>query len=217
MAMAMFAMVDHGRPRGRPDARRLHHRQLLAGRGSSTSTCRSASLGIFMTLRYVHEPDDVRAREPRRAPRSQRKNLDCRGHRADGASASARCSTCSRRARATTGSTRRRSRIAAFVAAFALAAFVIRELTARRRRRTCACSAIATFASGTADRRRDVRDADGQHVPAAGVHAGAAWASRATQSGIALMPRTLAMMVVIADRRAALQPRAAGASSSASA
>ena len=41
-----------------------------------------------------------------------------------------RCSTCSRRGAATTGSSRPRSRPAAFVAVFGLAAFIIRELTA---------------------------------------------------------------------------------------
>ena len=42
MAMALFGLAVMVGPAVGPDAGRLHRRQLRAGRGSSTSTCRSA-------------------------------------------------------------------------------------------------------------------------------------------------------------------------------
>ena len=48
------------------------------GPGSSTSTCRSGLLGIFMVTRFVHEPEDIRRANHARAA-DQRKNLDWQG------------------------------------------------------------------------------------------------------------------------------------------
>ena len=78
MAMALFGMAVDARPRLRPDARRLHRRQLSAGRGSSTSTSRSACSASSWCSRFVHEPEDIRAANRARPPK-QRKNMDWAG------------------------------------------------------------------------------------------------------------------------------------------
>ena len=162
----------HDRPRVRPDAGRLHRRQLQ------------------LAVDLLHQPAGRRARplhghelraraggHPRRQPRRRREAAQEHGlGRASRSSASgcARCSTCSRRATATTGSTRRSSRRCARRSLFALAAFVIRELTAPVPGGQPLAVQGHGVPLGDAHRRRDVRDADVDHVPPAGVHAGAA-------------------------------------------
>ena len=90
-----------------------------------------------------------------------------------------------------------RSPSLSFVAVFGLAAFIIRELTAPVPAVDLRLFRDRVFLSGTLIGAADVRDADGRSVPAAAVHAGAARLHRRLQSGIALMPRALAMMVGI--------------------
>ena len=85
-------------------------------------------IGILMTMRNVHEPDDVRAANRARAP-SRAQEPRHRGHRADGdrhrrAAVPVRGGPAGRLVRLD------EIRIAAFIAAVALVGFVIRELTA---------------------------------------------------------------------------------------
>ena len=128
-------------------------------------------IGIMMTVQNVHEPDDVRVANRARAELA-RKNLDIAGivlmvdrHRR--APVPVRGGPAGRLVRLD-GDPDRRVR----VRRRARPAFVIRELTATAPVVNLRLFKDPTFASATVDRVRHVRDADGQHVPPAGVRAG---------------------------------------------
>ena len=116
----------HRRADARPDARRLDHRQLPAGTGASSSTCRSASSSAFLVMTFLHDPPTAAPRADggrlaRHRPAHRRRRLAAvrargRQHRRTGSRAScivdsAIASAISLRRRCSGGSSRRATSI----------------------------------------------------------------------------------------------------------
>ncbi len=129
-------------------------------------------LGIMMTLQNVHEPDDVRVANRARAELT-RKNLDIAGIVLMVIGVGA-LQYLFEEGPQDDWFDSMEIRIAAFLCVVALAAFVIRELTAKAPVVEPPAVQGSDVRVRDADRVRDVRDADGLDVPVAGVHAGVA-------------------------------------------
>ena len=180
----------------RPSARRwaATSSTTTTGRGSSSSTSPSALLGLLMVTRFVHEPDDIRAAEPRRrraaAPEPRLAGHRAPRGRAGGAAVRARGGTA-----ATTGSTR------ALIAGgspwsrcWPSPRFVLRELTATVPAVNLRLFKDPVFTSGTliGAVMFAMLMASMFLLP---LFMQELLGFTATQSGLALMPRVLVMMV----------------------
>ena len=122
---------------------------------------------------FVHE-DRTPRRQPRRWPSKQRKNIDWLGIALLCVGLAALQYVLEEGGRNDWFDSHADHRAGAWSPSFALVAFVIRELTAPVPAVNLRLFKDPVFLSGTLIGGADVRHADGQHVPAADLHAGAA-------------------------------------------
>ena len=129
-------------------------------------------LALFMVTRFVHEPEDIR-RANVEAARRQRGNIDWIGIGLMAIGLATLQYVLEEGSRNDWFDSRAIV-VCTVIAAFVLAAFVIRELTAEFPAVDLRLFKDSDLPVGHADRRDDVRDPDVDHLPAAGLHAGAA-------------------------------------------
>ena len=163
-----------------------------AGRGFFYINLPVGALAFLMVTRFVHEPEDIRAANQAAAAQQRKMSTGWES----------RLSVCLstmqyvlEEERAMTGSSRGLSPAARLSHWSRWSVLSCTNCPHRRRLSICRCSKRGVFI-GNADWVGDVRDADGDDVSSAFVYAGNARVT-ATQSGLALMPRSLVMIVAM--------------------